>query len=719
MFGTKEPVPILLRDRSGEDLPLFGKEAVPSTPVRSAPSGFRYRRELDGVRAISILLVIFYHARIQIGGVDVFRGGFIAVEVFFVLSGYLIGTITLQELDAGKFSFIRFYERRARRMFPALYVVLALTTIPAWLYMLPAGFKDYAASLVAAVVFASNIYFWETVSYDAGETSFHPLIHTWTLGIEEQFYLFFPLLMVLAYRYARGWITVLLTLGCLASLVLAEYMTAKAPDSTFFLLPFRVWELGVGALLARREQLHGRHVPRALSWVMPIAALATLAVGVAIMEPHWHHPGVATLIPVGATAMLIWYTGQDDPVTKLLSARALVFFGVISYSLYLWHQPVLAFGRLTSIDTPGNARLLVWIMVSIVLGATTYWLVEVPTRNRKRTSSAAIWTVSLTGALLLAVLGYYGYRQQGLIDRFSPQLRPIAAASEITEAGIFQKGKSCHNYEPAKGPCVFAGPKPDGFTLISAGDSHARTLTTPASQGIAHYQGFASFIPLNRGGCQFLLDVQRSDGVSVSCPAEYNKARMDYILAQKQAVVVILLRLPMLLEHTRFNNGEGGVEPGHDRPHLSRTGETSPASKATVARALSRTIGTLLRRGVKVVLVYPVPEMGWDVPQLLLARARTGDAARVYDPVSVSYSGFRGRTRQTYEIYDALGQAPNLLRVYPERLFCEHGRCFGNRGKHIFYRDNNHLSYEGATLLNAAIIDGIAKRWGTGSSQAR
>ena len=715
MFGTKEAAPILLRDRSGGDFTAFAREEAPSTPVSSAPT-FRYRRELDGVRAISILLVIFYHARITVAGLDVFRGGFIGVDVFFVISGYLIGTITLRELSAGKFSFIRFYERRARRMFPALYAVLALTTIPAWLYMLPEAFKDYSASLVAAVVFASNFYFWDSVSYDAGETSFQPLIHTWSLGLEEQFYLFFPLLMVLAYRYARGWITVLLVLACLASLVLAEHMTATAPDSSFFLLPFRVWELGVGALLARREQLHGRHVSPTLGWVMPMVGIALLATAVTIMGPHWHHPGIATLIPVGATALLIWYTGQDDPVTRLLSSRILVFFGLISYSLYLWHQPILAFGRLASIDNPSNARLLLWIMVSIILGATTYWLVEVPTRNRKRTSSVAIWSVSLVGALLLAALGLYGYSQQGMKERFSPQLKPIAQASEIVEASIFQKGKSCHNYDPAKGPCIFPGPNPEGFNLISAGDSYARTLTTPASKGIAHYADFASFTPLSRGGCQFLLDVQRSDGVSVSCPAEYNKTRMDYILAQKRAIVVILLRLPMLLEHSRFNNGEGGVEPGHDHPYLSRTGERTPASKAVVGQSLSRTVGTLLRRGVKVVLVYPVPEMGWNVPQILLARARSGAAAHIYDPVSVSYSGFRARTRQTYELYDALGQDVNLLRVYPEKLFCGQDRCFANKGRQIFYRDNNHISYRGATILNTAIMDAIAKRWGSGAA---
>lgn len=714
MFKERTPVPAgLQRDIDEEDRLPGQSAAVPKEPsTHSAPPGNGYRREIDGLRAIAVMLVIVYHARVQIAGIDLFRGGFIGVDIFFVISGYLIGTIVQREITAGKFSFIRFYERRARRILPALYAVLALTMVPAWFYLLPGSFMEYAGSLIASVASLSNFYFWHSGSYDAGETIFKPLIHTWSLGVEEQFYLIFPPVMLLIWRYARRWTGALMVVGCLASLLLAERTTGQSPDASFFLLPSRFWEMAVGAILARRELQHGRPVSPHMGRVMPAVGLAMLLIAVPIMTPHWHHPGFITVIPVAGTALMIWYMGQGDAVTRLLSSRPFIFIGLISYSLYLWHQPVFAFGRLTSINHPGNAQTLAWIVLAIILATATYRLVEVPTRDRHRTSSTAIWSIALAGALLLGGFGLYGYSRDGQIERFGPSLTPIAKASDISEARIFQNGKSCHNYARSQGPCVFTGPNPNGYSLITVGDSHARTLTGPLRDNLPHYSELASFTPLNRGGCLFLLGIGRVNDAVESCPASYNQARLAYVLAQKRPIAVIFLRLPLLLEQSRFDNGEGGVEPGEDHPHLSRTGETSPADHAAVVQAVSRTVRTLMDHGVKVVLVYPVPEMGWNVPQALLLRARSTKEATTHHTISVSYAGFRERTRHSYAVYDAIGTDPRLVRIYPEHLLCDGMRCYGNRGARILYRDDNHLSYDGARQLDALIMNAIMKRWG-------
>ncbi|MDB5713858.1 MAG: hypothetical protein JWO15_1255 [Sphingomonadales bacterium] len=710
MFDAKTPDPVLTRQRvESEGWTNTVRVAHDRAPVGSSPVNGGYRREIDGLRAIAVMLVIFYHARPRIAGIDIFSGGFIGVDVFFVISGYLIGAIIQREIAAGHFSFIRFYERRARRILPALYAVLALTIVPAWLYLLPDPFMDYAASLVASVASASNLYFWHSGSYDAGETLYKPLIHTWSLGVEEQFYLLFPPLMLLAWRYVRRWIVPILAVVCLASVLLAERTSGTSPDASFFLLPTRVWEMAVGALLAQRELHHGRRITPMLGRTMPIAGLALLLMAVPIMQPHWHHPGLATIIPVAGTALLIRYMGKKDVVTRLLSSRPFVFIGLISYSLYLWHQPIFAFGRLMTINSPSGPLLLAWVFLAIGAATATYWLVEVPTRDRQRMSSRTIWAIALAGALLLGGFGVYGYSKRGHAERFAPTLSSVAQAADISEARVFQHGKSCHDYKPSAGPCVFPGQNPDGFSLVSVGDSHARTLTGPLSVLASRNPEIASFAPLNRGGCVFLMGIQRVNDAMASCPPQYNRARLAYVLGQKRPIAVILLRLPMLIEQSRFENGQGGVEPGEDRPHLSRLGETDPADNGTIASAISQTVHTLLERGVKVVLVYPVPEMGWNVPQLLLVRARQGVAQ---SSVSVPYSGFRVRTLRTYQMYDAVGNDPNLLRIYPARSLCDGQRCYGSREGRIFYRDDNHFSFEGATVLSRAILDGIAAKWG-------
>jgi peptidoglycan/LPS O-acetylase OafA/YrhL len=688
-----------------------------ATPVRSrTPAGRTgYRPEIDGLRAIAVCLVVLYHAEIKIGGIDPFRGGFVGVDVFFVISGYLIGSILLREIALGSFSFLTFYERRARRILPALYVVLA-TSIPfAWLFLLPDAFKDWSASLLASVLSLSNLYFWKSGSYDAAENLLRPLIHTWSLGVEEQYYVVFPVLLLLLWKYARRHALSFMLAGCAVSLLLAEWLTNQSASASFFLLPSRLWELGLGAVMAKREIDHGRIASAVSARVMPIAGLCLLALGFLVMRPQLHHPGLMTLLPVLGSALVIWYCGFGDPVTRALSSRPAVFVGMVSYSFYLWHQPVQAFGRLTSIDGVGSGTVLLWVGVAFLLAVATFYLVEAPTRNRRLTSSRSIWLGAFLGAGLLGLTGYYGYATNGAGRRFDGDLALVASASRVHEAEIRQKGKSCLNFDPAQGPCLFEGGNPGGYSLLTLGDSHARTLTGPLIKTLAKQPALASFAPVNRGGCIFLLGMRRVDEDQSSCPDDYNDRRLSYVSTVDRPIAILLSRLPLLVEESRYDNGEGGVEPGDDHPRIAAVGEDGPASPDAVAAALSRTVGTLLERGVKVVLVYPVPEMGWNVPQILLMQARAQGlfpGAAGNPPVSVAYADFQRRTRRTYALYDRIADDPNLVRVYPEQALCDGLRCFANQGSSIFYRDDNHLSNTGAEKVATLIMSAIGERWG-------
>ncbi|KQX19487.1 MULTISPECIES: acyltransferase family protein [unclassified Sphingomonas] len=692
-----------------------GRIARGWTGIRPAQAAGFYRPEIDGLRAIAVGLVILFHAQFRIAGVDPFPGGFIGVDIFLVISGYLIGLILLREMDAGRFSLLRFYERRARRILPALYVVLASTLPMAWWLMLPSELKTYGASLTSSVASVANIFFWQAGSYDAGDNLTTPLIHMWSLGVEEQFYLLFPALLLVVGRYARSWMMPILAGLTVVSLAVAETMTAYAPDASFYLLPSRIWELAVGAMLALHELDGGRERVPFRCRSAPLVGLAAILACVPFMSTHHHHPGLLTLIPVAGTALIIRYAGHGDIASRWLASMPMVSIGLISYSLYLWHQPILAFGRLLRVDDAPTSVKLGWILLAILAAIATYHLVERPTRDRRRVGSRSIWIIAVAGGIALAAAGAALVVTNGAPGRFAAPLDAIARAEIVDEAGIMQRGLGCMNYVPARGPCVFRGADAGGYNLLLIGDSHARLLSGALIDRLDMSTSLASVTLLNRGGCLFLPGLVRVDDGVPSCPDAYNRARLDYALRQPRAVAVIMMRLPIVVERSRFDNGAGGAEPGN-APHLSAA--DGPYDRAaSEERIRARIIGTverLIQRGVKVVLVYPVPEMGWNIPRKLLQLARSEPAGAWLSPqqASVSRRQYLARSRRSHAMLDAVGVHPDVARVYPENLFCAGARCFSHDGTAIFYRDDNHLSRAGADRLVAAIGATIDDRWG-------
>ncbi len=685
------------------------KIAARAGGVRQA--GRRYRPEIDGLRAIAVGVVILFHAHFGKDGRDALSGGFIGVDIFLVISGYLIGQILLQEMNEGRFSLVRFYERRARRILPALYVML-LATIPlAWLLLLPAAAKSYGAGLASTIASISNIYFWHAADYDAADNLVNPLIHTWSLGLEEQFYLLFPALLLLVTRFGRRWTIPVLWITCAGSLILAEWITSVQPNASFFLLPSRIWELGAGVLLAAYER--GGPVARP-SRLAPMIGMAAILLSVPLMPLHDHHPGLFTLIPVAGTAMIIRYSGQGDPVGHLLSSRPLVSIGLISYSLYLWHQPILVFSRLWRVDEPSPLAKLGWILLACVVATASYQLVEKPTRDRMRMRPRTIWMMAAGGALMIGACGLLIFVKGGIPGRFTGPRQAIVDAEVIDEAGIFQGLKGCMNYVPQAGPCRFRSANGGGYNLILVGDSHARLLSGPLVERLEGSPFLASVALLNRGGCLFLPGLVRVDGATPTCPPSYNVARLRYILAQPRAVVVLMMRLPIVVEQSRFDNGDGGVELG-EPPHISAA--TGPFGRgvgdARIGTHLAETVHRLLGNGAKVVLVYPVPEMGWNIPKKLLQLARDDPAGVWMEPMqaSVSQRQFQARSRRSYALLDAVGEHPDLARVYPEQIFCRKARCLSHDGSAIFYRDDNHLSRIGADRLTVEILRTIERRW--------
>lgn len=364
----------------------------------------RYRPEIDGLRAVAVLPVILYHA-----GFESFGGGFIGVDVFFVISGFLITNIILKELDAGTFSLRDFYNRRARRIFPALLTVITLTTIFASVLMVPAQLKEFGQSVVASLVFSANIYFWLKVDYWGQSSEFMPLVHLWSLGVEEQFYLLTPLLFLFSKRKASlFFLFVGLTVASFAAML---YMYRIGEGATsFYLLPFRGWELAVGALavpLQKRIKLHPLRDD-----LLAGCALLALVASVVIFD-HRTAPVLIFGIPVLCSAILLLFC-RSGLTARLLSTKPFVWIGLISYSLYLFHQPVLALYRI-SLPTPLNfSEAVVGIGLSFILATLTYKFIEVPCRRRSAGAQLNIYPAlgAVLGTLLIA--GFVLHSSSGL-----------------------------------------------------------------------------------------------------------------------------------------------------------------------------------------------------------------------------------------------------------------------------------------------------------------
>ncbi len=339
------------------------------------------------MRAVAVGAVIAYHALIHIGGWQVFESGFLGVDVFFVISGYLIASLIMSEYGrTGSFKLATFFERRIRRLLPALLVVILAASLFARLFLLPAEAEEFSLSAIWSAFFLSNFYWMETVTggYFAAPALWQPLLHTWSLGVEAQFYLVFAPLFALLYRYRPGRLTPVLLATAFLSLVFAELeLDEQVYGFAFYMLPTRLWELLAGALLATAN-IQGRFAgTRPIFMFLPALGAGAIAASMLLVDLRSQHPGLVTLPTVLGTALIIGFAHPREPVTKILSSKLFVFVGLGSYSLYLWHYPMFAFVRIMDWgEEPFNLALLAVLLSTASF--LTYKLVEKPFRNRGR-----------------------------------------------------------------------------------------------------------------------------------------------------------------------------------------------------------------------------------------------------------------------------------------------------------------------------------------------
>lgn len=442
----------------------------------------KYRSEIDGLRALAVLPVIFFHA-----GLDVFSGGFVGVDVFFVISGYLISSIIIAERQAGSFSLKRFYERRARRIMPALMVVVIACLPFAWLWLFPADMKGFSKSVRAVFTFSSNVLFKNQVGYFESASELKPLLHTWSLAVEEQFYLVFPLLLCFLWRFGRLWVLVSVALCALISFSYSEWAVGNQPSVAYFMLWSRAWELMVGSILSlvSRDWVSNisRWMPVNLAWLLgEVSALAGLGLilgSIFFIDREMAFPGMVALYPTFGAALVIAFASPNNIVGSVLGSRWPVRIGLISYSAYLWHQPIFAFARHRFGDELSGFLVASLVGVTIFLAYLTWRFVEAPARDSNILSGRRFVVWCSFGCVLLIGIGVVGEQNDGFEGRLTENQREIFEYARYDVKPIYREGscflKSEQSYKDFTDDC--RGDESAKGSAMIWGDSHAAALS--------------------------------------------------------------------------------------------------------------------------------------------------------------------------------------------------------------------------------------------------
>jgi peptidoglycan/LPS O-acetylase OafA/YrhL len=644
-----------------------------------------YRADIDGLRAIAVLSVLLFHA-----GVEAFSGGFVGVDIFFVISGYLITTIIHREVETGRFSVTQFYERRFRRILPAAAVVVVAVLVAGEL-LFPLHHQDNVArSAVATALFSSNIYFFLESGYFADPANTVPLLHTWSLAVEEQFYLAFPLVMLLIAKFGRGrystWLLVLTVVSLVSCVVVTESNTSAA----FYLSHTRAWELLAGGLLAINA-IPALQDQRKREFVS-LAGILLLAFSVLSFSELTIFPGLAALLPVLGTAMLIHSGAHGQTVVgRCLSVRPLVFVGLISYSLYLWHWPVVVFAQYYSVVALTSASIILVLCTSFLLAVVSWRYVETPFRKKRLAAEPRqMFRVSAAVTFVLVAVGMIGIYGQGAPGQHSQNsvMHYEEDDPEWRRWGECERRSRALGSDP--GPCAI-GSEGEVPSFIFWGDSHGTSLASAVDRSAA-LNGLAGQIVVSPG-CPPLYKIVRQgrhycDG--------FNTAVLGYLAAHDEIRTVIMAARWTFIVNGDYDKREESY--ALKLIDLQAMGPDDADNASVFESGLRRTIERLQDLGKNVVLVGPVPEIGYDVPSATFVALKTNRDVDAL--ISPTVSEYEERNTKVTAIFDALQDNMTVSAiVYPSEYLCDLGYCRVAIDNAPLYRDDNHLSTSGSKFL--------------------
>ena len=625
-------------------------------------SAIRKRPEIDGLRAVAVVPVVLYHAGLGCSG------GYVGVDVFFVISGYLISALILAEIAKGEFRLTTFWERRVRRILPALAIVVLACIGLGWRLLVPSDFNDFGRSVLYQSLLMSNVFFFRTINYfTASDTQ--PLLHTWSLAVEEQFYLFFPLLLFLLTRLRTAFLRVFLASLAAGSLGVSIWATYAHPAAAFYLLPYRAWELLLGSLLAAAPDLWPKSKWRneCLSWI----GLGAILFASITYNDETRFPGMSALVPCLGALFLIGSNSSDlTRVGKLLATRPFVFVGLISYSLYLWHWPLLVYAKYRQCSDLSILQGIGVAVGSLLLAAVSWKLVEMPFRNRTilRDRRQIFAFAAITFALLIGC-GAGIRRSNGLRARWRPDALQYIDGQNDKDFRI-ELG-----YEQAVAGVLTEIGSSDPARAVGAlvwGDSHAMALL--------HVVDFVC----KEAGVRALAATHSATAPLLHFPSTTRYSLHERSVAYNQAILDVIRarHINKVVLAAAWNV-------------YARDAATS-GQAALFEQSLRETLDALQSIGAVVFIVKDVPKQPFEVPRALALAAQGGRDVRL---LGLSAAEYREQGVRANDLFDRLASRSVVVLDPTPILTDANGICSTERDGKVLYFDKHHLSTHGAMQL--------------------
>lgn len=657
----------------------------------------KYRADIDGLRAVAVLCVIFYHY-----GVPGFTGGFIGVDVFFVLSGYLIGSIIFNQLNERRFSFSQFYFRRIRRLFPVYIVVIAATFVIAYWQLLPSTFREFGQSLLASSIYLSNVLFYGEAGYFDTASELKPLLHTWSLSVEEQFYLVFPALAWFVARLSKRHMFALFGVLTALSIVAAALYIQRDASAVFYLYPFRAWEMFFGTLLAVGyiPQLRSAAARNALSLI----GLALVVAPALWYDDSTTFPGLAAIPPCLGTALLIHAgTASAGGIQKSLGSAGPVLIGKMSYSLYLWHWPMLVLYSYSHPAELGASDIALVAAATTIASVLSWKFVEIPFRSGKlhfsNSKPKVFGSTALVSAACIA-LGLYIHVTNGMPNRLDAETLKFAQAA----GDLFGDWDNCAGADndmlPGVEYCTLGSPfAADDYVLVW-GDSHAG----------AYKEGLASIIDAAAtpvliawaGGCPPVFDARKDESVS-------SRAVDDHCFDQNERVRKLIEtdeRIAAIVMVGRWSYYLNGTGVGVDDENKIRvwSGEQHGASSDQAeyfVHALHDTLRELSHSHQNVFVIEQAPEFSNYQARALAIGLMNGESGDSVSSLTLeSYANVTQRQGAVQSVLDEAESAGLITVLRTHEYFCDTQQCSLMLDGYPAYFDNNHVSSSGARRIN-------------------
>lgn len=657
----------------------------------------KYRKELDGLRCLAVMAVIIYHSGISLFGVKIFKGGFFGVDVFLVLSGYLITDIIINKLDSRSFSLTDFYWRRIKRIVPALIAMLVVTSIVAYKILLPNDLVKFSESLISAIYFGSNYYFLGEDSYVSNASIFKPLLHTWSLAVEWQFYVFYPFLLIFINKFIKKYRVLLLILISVSSIVYANIIVSSYPDLTFYTLLPRAWELILGGIMSffvkeRRSNIHKDR--SSLTSYLPVIGMLMIVYSMLFFGNDIKHPSFITLIPVAGSCLIIAFANGADLISKILSLRPIVFIGLISYSLYLWHQPVFVFYRILFSENITPYYCVALASISIVIASFSYFFIEKPYRAKHvKSKNTIVLATSLSALLAFSIYakadGGFQWRLAGILKETyemykEPEFRKLADYSNIGKSLRGEPDSYLCGLRSLDNPCNFGGDD-----IIVLGDSYAgQYAPTILDYSKENNKGMLS---LTYEQCPFVSDMWFGNVPECVVVNEQRWKAIDSLKGKKTIFIAAnydqfpLAKAPVSspLEMAK-QNFSGGDFLGGEQAYIS----------------LSNNVKKLVSKGHDVYIVYPTPNPSEDVANIVFSKLRSINYK--FETTYTSSRNGLNLAKQQSDILDKyIPDMKGLHKIKPIKTLCDDNGCRIIDHNGGLYNVGFHLSKSGVKeILN-------------------